>query len=103
MDKSELILKKEKRELLASLGINLPESEAEEVADKLLEHFDKIIIETLLLNLSLEDAEGLSESTNSDKLEAAVEELAAKTPGLLEKIETALSNEFEVIKAAYAK
>lgn len=103
MNKSELILKKEKAELLKSLGIELPENEVEEVAEKLLEHFNKIIIETLIVNLSAEDRGDIADSLDSDRLEAMVQDFAARTPGLFDKIEEALNNEFEVIRIAYAK
>ncbi len=102
MNEIEIIIKKNREELLSLLGIeNLKEEEKEVVANQLFEHFNKIIIETSISALNNVQIKEFTRLMSSSLPEEAMEKIFAETPGLKEKIQDALEKEAETIKIAY--
>ena len=100
-NKTELIFSADAEALFKELGLtDLREEEKKEVLVVLLDHFNKVILESTILNLYAEDVEKFRSALKSNKLEEEITSLSASVPGLAGKIEEAVENEFQVIKAA---
>lgn len=101
MTRALSILERDRDAILAELGIHgLSEKEKQEVGVALLEHFEKVIIETVIVNLDDEELGKFKSALKSENLEEKVMAVTAGVPGLAGKIEEALAVEFEVIKSA---
>lgn len=88
--------------IMADPGLNiLPQQEKDQYAQRLRDHFNKLIMDTLLNRLApeqLAEIEKLKE--NPQELENKIEEYAASTPNLAQDIEDRLNREFETMKQA---
>jgi hypothetical protein len=101
-----MIIKDRINNMLLELGVNpTDETEALEMANQLMDHFNKIVIETLIISLDdekLAKFKSYMEKDSDEELDAHITELAAQIPGLQFKIEEAIQAEFETLKAAKA-
>ncbi len=92
------------KQMLSDLGVNEPSSEdQEEITQQLLAHFNKIIVQTLIVNLDdnqLERLNNYMESVPEEELDEKIMSLSAEIPGLQLKIEEAVTNEFENLRTA---
>lgn len=99
----QTILQKNRDEVLKSLGFgDMPEADKGQAMEQLEDHFSKIIIETLIVNLNddlLSEFRQAFENPAAD-MEQIVMELSAQVPGLTEKIETAVKEEFMILASA---
>ncbi|MBI4087721.1 MAG: hypothetical protein HY434_02745 [Candidatus Liptonbacteria bacterium] len=101
MTKTNLIFSRDTEFLLKELGIgDLPDKDKKEVLDALFDHFNKVIIETAILNLDDEGVKKFKAALRGRHAEDEIASLCAGVPGLAEKIEEAVENEFQLIKAA---
>lgn len=104
MKKTDLIFSSDAEALFRELGLkDLSEKDKKELLDALLDHFNKVIIETAILNLDEEGVRKFRSALGSRRLEEEVASLCASIPGLADKIEEAVENEFQIIKAAKEK
>lgn len=104
MTKTQSILSRDSEAILGELGIkNLNDKDAAEVLDALLDHFHKVIIETVILNLSEREIEKFKSALLGKNLEEEIMAITAGIPGLAQKIEAAVENEITILRAAYAK
>ncbi len=90
--------------LLQYLGLNnLPEEDKEEVVTELTNHFTEIITETMLQNLSDDQAQRLDSVLDlaSPEREEKISDIASAIPGLRIKIDQAITDELGIIKNAY--
>ena len=75
--------------------------ERKQVLNALLEHFEKVITETVILNLDPAGRDKLSQALSEEgNLDQKISELTASLPGIAEKIEAAVSREFRLLKLA---
>lgn len=90
--------------ILAELNISVSsDEERQEMAASLSEHFNKVIIETLILSLNEEQVARFKDymaSDTNEELEQHVMQMSAEIPGMQFKIEEAIQAEFESLKAA---
>jgi len=68
----------------------------------LVDHFNKVIIETMILNLSDDQLKEFEKvvKENPQELEQKVAEMAANVPGLMGEIEKAVQEEILALKLA---
>ena len=85
-------------------GENLNDQDLEILNKKLTRHFFLVIMDVLTANLAPEQVERLRSQLTDDDTATyeTITKMSAKVPGLGEKIETAVANEFMVLKSAYA-
>lgn len=93
-------------QILNDLNVKgLDDREKQEVANQLIEHFNRLIMETIVANLNdqqiAEFNQALDES--DDKMQEKITAITAQVPGLAKKIETAVENEVALLKAAKQK
>ena len=99
-----MIIKDRINNMLAELGVKASsEEERLELADQLMAHFNKIVIETMIV--SLDDGQTAKfkqymENDSDEELDAHITQLAAEIPGLQFKIDEAIQAEFDNLKAA---
>lgn len=97
------ILKKDSNEVLKALGFSgMSEEEKKQAMDSLEDHFSQIIVRTLVENLDeaqLEEFRTGYEEQKTD-MEELVTRLSAQVPGMLEKIEIAVKQEFMTLASA---
>lgn len=90
--------------VLTEININgLSEDDKYDVMAQLTEHFNKIIIDTVLNNLNneeLKEFKDLVDLEDPEKMEEGIALIVAKIPAINFKIEEALNNEIAHIKAA---
>ena len=101
MKTSQLIYSKDAEALFRELKLaNFTGAEKEEVLEALIAHFQKVILEVVVLSLDADEIEKFKAALESDDAEEKITALCARIPGLAEKIEDAVGKEFQVIKAA---
>lgn len=101
MVKTELIFSADTESLFKELGLtDLEEKEKKEILGAILDHFNKIIIETAILNLDGENLKKFENALKGNNLEEEITSICAGVPGLAGKIEEAVEKEFQLIKAA---
>lgn len=92
--------------VLAELNVNdLSEDDKYVVMAQLTEHFNKIIIETVLNNLNdeqLKEFKDMVDLEDPEKMDEGIALIVAKIPAINFKIEEALNEEISHIKAAKA-
>lgn len=104
MTKTESILSRDNKTILEELGIaGLSENDEKEVVEKLLDHFNKVIIETAVLSLNEKEIADFRAALEAKNPEEEISAITAKIPGLADKIEEAVRNEFLVLKTANEK
>lgn len=89
--------------LLSEIGVKgLLEPEKSEVAAKMLEHFDRLILETVVDNLSDEQIAEFNQALDlvSPQMEQKIIAITSRVPGLAQKIESAVQQEIIVLKGA---
>lgn len=90
--------------MLGDLGVNnVAEAEKYELTQQLMDHFNKIIIETMIVSFDDEQLKQFKEYMDKDseaELDGHITELAASVLGLQFKIEEAIQNEYENLKSA---
>ncbi len=94
----------EAENLLEFLGLDhLPEEQKVQVLDGLMSHLSEIIIENLSDNLSEEQAEDLQRalSKNPTQAQQRIQEISSRIPGLYFRIQVAIRDELEILKASY--
>jgi division protein CdvB (Snf7/Vps24/ESCRT-III family) len=99
-----MIIKDRINAILTDLAIKpANEAEALEMTQQLINHFDKIILETMIINLDddqLARFKGYMANDSEEELDEHITQLAAEVPGLQFKIEAAVQAEMENLKAA---
>ncbi|MDO8537013.1 MAG: hypothetical protein Q7R94_02090 [bacterium] len=101
MTKTQSILDRDSEIILGELGLgNMPEKDRGEVIEALLDHFNKVIIETAVSSLNDKNLEEFKAALGSSDFEEKIVAIMARVPGLAEKIEEAVNNEFLVLRAA---
>lgn len=103
MNLTQKVFKQDIDALLNEIGVkDLPESEKAEVIAKMLEHFDKLILETVVENLSDEQIGEFNQALDlaSPGMEQEIIAITARVPGLAQKIEAAVRQEIIVLKSA---
>lgn len=103
----EKFLEQRKDEFLKDFGVNfenLSENDKDEIVSNMMDHLHKVIIETVIVNLSPEQLAELKQVIDLDgpEMEEKIGELTSVVPGLAEKIESAVSHELTVLKQGYA-
>ncbi len=92
--------------VLSELNLNgLSEDERFEVMANLMDHFNGIIIQTVMANLNdeqLAEFNAILEKDESEEREEEIAQLVARIPGVDMKIEEALQNEIDTLKASKA-
>lgn len=92
--------------ILTELNINgLAEDEKLEVVAQLTDHFNKIVLETVLANLNdtqLQEFKEIVDSNDPDKIDEGISLLVAKIPAIDLKLEEAVNAEIAHIKASKA-
>lgn len=80
---------------------NLPQQEKDQYAQRLRDHFNKLIMDTLLNRLSPEQLAEIEKlKDNQEEMENKIEEYAASVPNLAKDIEERLNREVEAMKQA---
>jgi len=101
-----MIIKDRIKNMLTELGINpSDDTHALEMSNQLMDHFNKIIIETLIIRLNDEQLvrfKNYMDMDTDEELDTHITQLASEIPGLQFKIEEAIQAEFETLKAAKA-
>lgn len=89
-------------EIMADPGLNnLPQQEKDQYAQRLRDHFNKLIMDTLLNRLSPEQLSEIEKIKDQPELlEDKIEEYAASVPNLAQDIEERLNREVEAMKQA---
>ncbi|KKS82657.1 MAG: hypothetical protein UV58_C0007G0006 [Candidatus Wolfebacteria bacterium GW2011_GWC1_43_10] len=101
MAKTQIILDKNPEIILEELGIkNLSPEEEKEVINTVLEHFNKVIIETVILNLDDNQVDRFKAALERNNFEEEITKITAAVPGLADKIEKAVEDEFALLKKA---
>lgn len=99
-----MIIQDRINKMLNELGVNDVSAEEKlELTQHLIDHFNKIITETLIINLDDDQLKKFKEYSDKDSeadLDAHISELAASIPGLQFKIEDAIQTEFENLRSA---
>lgn len=94
-------IKQSATKLLEDLNLaDLQNDERQQVLSQLEDHFNTVILDTLLAQLSTEQFDQLKQSLNSPNFEAEVASLAATVPGLAEALELRVAEEYKILKAA---
>jgi len=102
MNKTQDILEKNSKVILEELGVkNLSPEEEKEVLGAVMDHFYKVILEEVILSLSDEQIEKFKASLGKENFEEEITKITASVPGLADKIERAVENEFAVLKEGY--
>ncbi|MFA6136361.1 MAG: hypothetical protein WC705_03350 [Candidatus Paceibacterota bacterium] len=101
MNKTQDVLDKNSKIIIEELGIKglSPEDEKETV-DAVLDHFNKIIIETVILSLNEEQVAQFKTALGQSNFEEEITKITAQVPGLADKIERAVNDEFILLKKA---
>ncbi len=99
-----MIIKDRIKNMLSELGMSAgSDAEQQEMNDQLMDHFNKIIIETMIVSLNDDQIKRFKEYMDNDtdeQLDEHMTQLAAEVPGLQFKLEEAISNEFDSLKSA---
>jgi len=104
MNKTKSILEKDGQAILGAIGAkDLPEKDKSEVVDAVLDHMNKVVIETVILNLDEKQVEEFGAAVKKRDFEEEVTRICAQIPGLAQKIESAIEREFLVLRAAKEK
>jgi hypothetical protein len=103
----EKFLEQRKDEFLKDFGVNfenLSDNDKDEIVSSMMEHLHKVIIETVIVNLSSEQLGELKNIIDLDgpEMESKIGELTSVVTGLAEKIESAVNHELNVLKQGYA-
>ncbi len=90
--------------VLNEMGVNdLQGDDRYEVAAALADHFQTVLIDTVMANLDMEQLEEfqrLAELDDPQKMDEGIASLVAQIPGINFKIEEALELEMETLKKA---
>ena len=89
--------------LFKELGLEkLAPEERKEVEERMTNHFTKVILETVIISLSEEQAKEFKATIeeSGEDLEARIVAITARIPGLAQKIDTAVKDEILVLKTA---
>lgn len=91
--------------IISELGLtSLPLEEQQEITTAIRSHMQDVLIETTILNLADDDVIKLKSELNSPEFsEDAIMRITAGVPNLREKMQTALTTEWDVIKSTYDK
>lgn len=103
MSKTQAIFNRDIETVMTELGLTgLSNQEKLELMEELTQHFFRVIIETAILGMNSEQREKFSKALDGDpsELESWIMNISSQIPGLAEKIENAISDEFLVIKTA---
>jgi hypothetical protein len=96
------ILHNEQDELLSALGIKTTDAtERQAIASELVDHFQELILETVIQNLTDDQAINFRKGLTSKDPESAIADIAAGVPGLAQKIDQAVEAELAVVRSAY--
>lgn len=82
---------------------NLEGDDRYEVVAQLVDHFNGVIIDTVMTNLDTEQLRKFKELVESDddqKLDEGISNLVAEVPSINFKIDSAIASEMESLKAA---
>ena len=83
---------------------SLSPDEQQEILTMIRSHMEDLILETTLANLTDDQLKTMSAEISKDNFdEEKIMRLAAGVPHLQEKLETALGQEWEIIKSNYQK
>ncbi len=99
------ILKKDVDSILFGLGIkNLSEEEKPVLIDEILNHFDRIIIDTIIAELNEEQIKEFSDALDDKtNMEEKISKITVSVPGLMAKVEDAVEQEFLNLRSAKEK
>ena len=78
----------------------VPPKKRRKILQKISDHFDKVIMITVLGSLSDEQFEGFRTALGSSDPNRSIGEIVAEVPGLSEKVEAKLELEYVLMKAA---
>ncbi len=98
-----MLLKQHMNQLLEELGANnMTDDEKYEVTAELISHFNKIIIETVIVNLNDDQIVKFRKAVDSDdeNLEDNIASIVAEIPDMQFRIEDAISAEIKNLKSA---
>lgn len=89
-------------QLLNELGITNPD---EALAEKIEDHFSKVILEVFMRRVPEERLGEIKEKIDRDdpEIDVFIAQLASQVPGLAVEIEEAVMREYEVIKTMLKK
>jgi uncharacterized Rossmann fold enzyme len=100
-------IKDYEQKLLADFGLqNVADEEKARILNSLSERFNDLIMIALINNLNEEQKQRfLAAVKNPDQksMEEKVEDIASEVPGLAQKIEQALAEEYEILKKTMSK
>ena len=98
------ILNRDIDAVLSALGAkNLSEKEKIETMEQAREHFSKIIIDTAIAELDDEQIKEFHLALEGPDMEEKITQITTRIPGLLKKIESAIEQEFSVLRSAKEK
>ena len=87
--------------VLSALGAeNLSETEKASIMEQMLGHFSNIIIDTAVAELNDEQIKEFQTALGQPDAEEAIAKITAQVPGLYQKIESAVEQEFLSLRAA---
>ena len=79
---------------------NLPLKKKQKILSKVVDHFNKVVILTVLGRLTDAQFEDFKKAANSENADAQILIFAGQIPGLYEAIEYKLTTEYKIMKAA---
>lgn len=95
------ILNSDADAVLSALGAeNLPEAEKAAIMEQMLGHFSNIILDTAAAELNDEQIKEFQAALGRPGAEEAIAKITAHVPGLYQKIESAVEQEFFALRAA---
>jgi hypothetical protein len=104
LTKTQQILSNDVDALFVELGLtSLSEEEKLDSMEDLIEHFNQIIIETVIINLNdnqLKEFRAAMDEEDEYSVQEKIIDITSRVPGLAEKIEQAVEHELTVLKAA---
>ena len=104
MENQSTNLMPDPQEILEYLGLgSLPDEQKQQVLEGIQNHFSELVVETLSDNLTAEQAADLEKTLTEHpkKMQERVREIASRIPGLYDKIQLAVRQELEILKAGY--
>jgi len=98
---TNLISQSDLQDVLSALGVqNISEREKPEVVKQLREHFNKVVLDTVVGELDEGQIDEFSRALDAEDAEEKIAAITARVPGLMKKIEDAVGMEIKVLRAA---
>ncbi len=93
------------RELLAALDINVSNEDKAETVKALVSHFDNLITEVTISQLTEQQAEDYQDALKlpSPQKEEKISYITSQVPGLLKTIDEAIEQELKIIHDSYRR